>query len=65
MEDQTIEDIEKVEMISTRQVSDNLVDLDPVPLTNIPTQVDESKKSMFQITHMVLNMLKHIIIFLN
>ena len=39
MEDHTIQDIEKTNAIEF-QHSDNLIDLDPVPLTHLPTQVE-------------------------
>ena len=40
MEDHTIQDIEKTNAIEF-QHSDNLIDLDPVPLTHLPTQVED------------------------
>ena len=40
MEDHTIQDIEKTDAIEF-QYSDNLIDLDPVPLTHLPTQVED------------------------
>ena len=40
MEDHTIQDIEKTD-VTEFQYSDNLIDLDPVPLTHFPTQVED------------------------
>ncbi|KAL6315898.1 hypothetical protein AAG906_013242 [Vitis piasezkii] len=40
MEDHTIQDIEKTDATKF-QYSDNLIDLDPVPLTHFPTQVED------------------------
>ena len=40
MEDHTMQDIEKTDAIEF-QYSDNLIDLDPVPLTHLPTQVED------------------------
>ena len=36
MEDHTIQDIEKTDAKES-QYSDDLIDMDPVPLTNLPT----------------------------
>ncbi|RVW26208.1 Retrovirus-related Pol polyprotein from transposon TNT 1-94 [Vitis vinifera] len=40
VEDHTIQDIEKTDATEF-QYSDNLIDLDPVPLTHLPTQVED------------------------
>ena len=40
MEDHTIQDIEKTD-VTEFQYSDNLIDLNPVPLTHLPTQVED------------------------
>ena len=40
MEDHTIHDIEKTNVIEF-QYSDNLIDFDPVPLTHLPTWVED------------------------
>ena len=40
MEDHTIQDIEKIDATEF-QYSDNLIDLDPIPLTHLPTQVED------------------------
>ena len=40
MEDYTIHDIEKTDATES-QHSDDLIDLDPLPLTNLPTQVED------------------------
>lgn len=40
IEDQTIQDIEKIDK-TVPQYSDDLIDLDPVPLTHVPTQVGD------------------------
>ena len=40
MENHTIQDIEKTNAIEF-QYSDNLIDLDLVPLTHLPTQVED------------------------
>ena len=40
MEDYTIQDIEKTDATES-QHSDDLIDLDPLPLTNLPTQVED------------------------
>ena len=40
MEDHTIQDIEKTNAIES-QYSDDMIDLDPVPLIDLPTQVED------------------------
>ena len=40
IEDHTIQDIEKTDATEF-QYSDNLIDLNPVPLTHLPTQVED------------------------
>ena len=40
MEDRTIQDFEKTNATEF-QYSDNLIDLDPLPLTHLPTQVED------------------------
>ena len=40
MEDYTIQDIEKTDATES-QHNDDLIDLDPLPLTNLPTQVED------------------------
>ena len=40
MEDHTIQDIEKTDATES-QYSDDLIDLDPVPLADLPTQVED------------------------
>ena len=44
MEDHTIQDIEKTDAIES-QYSDDLIDLDPVPLTDLPTQVEDEAQN--------------------
>ena len=44
MEDHTIQDIEKTDTIES-QYSDDLIDLDPVPLTDLPTQVEDKAQN--------------------
>lgn len=41
-----MQDIEKSEMISTPQVSDDMIDLDPAPHTHIPAQIDEEQQKV-------------------
>ena len=40
IEDHTIQDIEKTD-VTEFQYNDNLIDFDPVPLTHLPTQVED------------------------
>ena len=40
MEDHTIQDIEKTNATES-QYSDDMIDLDPVPLIDLPTQVED------------------------
>ena len=41
MEDQTIQDVDKIEKVA-HQYSDDLIDLDAIPLSDFPTQMEHN-----------------------